>query len=434
MLLLSTVLIMASCFLSPSGDQPEPDTGGGGTAPMLVRIIEPGDGFVVSGTVTITAVVENAPGVSKVEFYIDGIVPDGGVDTVSPYLYELNTVAYADSSVLSIFAKATDTTGDFAFSDTVTVTVDNSTGGSSGVVLNEDFTARQVFPKDNWWNLDISTAPVDPQSQNLIDWIGAGKALHPDFGNPPYGIPYIGVPGDQALKVVAFTSYADESDPGAPGRPIGYPVPDEARLLPDYIEGGVAGGGSSGDRHMIIVDRDNWLLFETYGTHWNSSLMRWEAASGAVFNLATNDRRPEGWTSTDAAGLAVFPGLVKYDEVYGPGEIDHALRFTTRATNGYVWPASHAAGSDPSAPPLGARIRLKASVDISGYPPEIQKILRAMKKYGLILADNGSDMFVQGTMDRRWDNGVLNPAFHSLTAGDFEFVQLGWNPSGTQAR
>ena len=150
-----------------------------------------------------------------------------------------------------------------------------------------------------------------------------------------------------------------------------------------------------------------------------------------MFNLNTNDRRPEGWTSADAAGLAIYPGLLKYDEVYGPDEILHALRCTVRATNGHVWPASHTAGSNPSAPPMGARFRLKASFDVSGYAPEIQKIFRAMKRYGLIVADNGSDFYVQGTMDPRWDNGVLNPAFHSLTAGDFEMVQLGWNPVQT---
>ena len=151
-----------------------------------------------------------------------------------------------------------------------------------------------------------------------------------------------------------------------------------------------------------------------------------------MFNLATNDRRPEGWTSADAAGLAIFPGLVRYDEVFGTGEIRHAFRVTTRATNGYVWPASHRAGSTAGAPPMGARLRLKASKDISTYPPEIQRIFRAMKKHGLIVADNGSDMYISGTMDARWNNDVLNPAFRSLTADDFEVIELGWrgNPPG----
>jgi hypothetical protein len=305
----------------------------------------------------------------------------------------------------------------------------------SGAILLEDFTDRQVFPVDNWWNLDVSQAPLDPDSQEYIDWIsgrtpddpGATAPLHPDFAPPPYGIPYVSVSGIQELLPVTFVLYGDESDPGAPNRPPGYPIPSEARTEPNYIEGGVPGGGANGDRHLIVIDRDRWLLFETWATQWNASLSRWEAGSGAVFNLAANDRRPEGWTSADAAGLAIFPGLVKYDEA-AADEIHHAFRFTTRATNGYVWPASHEAGSTQGAPPMGTRLRLKASTDISGYPQLVRSIFQAMKTYGLILADNGSDMYISGTMDPRWDNDILNPAFHSLTADDFEVIQLGWNP------
>lgn len=297
--------------------------------------------------------------------------------------------------------------------------------------LNESLAGRQVFPASNWWNQDISAAPVDPESQQIINWISgrtsnpsAVRRLHPDFGPSPYGIPYVVVGGDQARVPVTFVEYGDESDSGAPGLP-GYPIPDEARSQPNYIEGAVAGGGTSGDRHLLIVDRDRWLLYETYATRWNASASRWEAGSGAIFNLSTNDRRPEGWTSSDAAGLAVFPGLVRYDEVFGTDEIRHAFRVTTRATNGYVWPASHRAGSTSGAPPLGARLRLKASKDLSGFAAPIQRIFRAMQRYGLIVADNGSDMYVSGTMDPRWNNDVLNPAFRALTADDFEVVRLG---------
>lgn len=313
---------------------------------------------------------------------------------------------------------------------------DNGALATAAAVLNEDFTSRQVFPVDNWWNLDVTGAPVDPNSPALIDWISgrtpanptATRRLHPDFGPPPYGIPYVGVSGTDPLLPVTFVLYGSQSDAGAPGRPPGYPIPIEARTMANYIEGGVPGGGSSGDRHLILIDRDNWLLFETWATRWNSSLNRWEAGSGAVFNLATNDRRPDTWTSADAAGLAIFPGLIRRDELVGPGEIEHAFRFTTRATNGYVWPASHEAGDTPGAPPMGTRLRMKATTDISGYPPELQKIFRAMKTYGLILADNGSDMYIQGTMDPDWDNDSLNPAFHGLYADDFEVIQLGWDP------
>lgn len=312
----------------------------------------------------------------------------------------------------------------------------STTAGDSGVVLGEDLSARQVFPVDNWWNLDVRQAPVDTASGAYIDWISgrtpqnptARRALHPDFGPPPYGIPYVGVSSAQPLEAVTFSPYGNQSDTGAPGRPPGYPIPVAARTEPNWIEGGVAGGGPSGDRHLIVIDRDRWLLFETWATQWNAAAARWEAGSGAVWDMNVNGRRPDGWTSADAAGLAIFPGLVRYDEVAAASDIHHAFRFTTRATNGAVWPASHVAGSTPGAPPMGARLRLKASVDLSGYPPSVQKIFRAMQQYGLILADNGSDLYIQGTMDSRWDNDVLNPAFASLHADDFEVIRLGWNP------
>ena len=176
---------------------------------------------------------------------------------------------------------------------------------------------------------------------------------------------------------------------------------------------------------MLVVDRDRWLLYELFATRWNAAGHRWEADSGAVFDLSANGRRPEGWTSADAAGLAVLPGLVRYDEA-SRGPVRHALRMTVRATNGYVWPASHRAGSTSGALPMGARLRLKTAVDVSRHSPIVQNIFRAMQTHGLIVADNGSDMYVTGTMDSRWDNGILNPAFRSLTANDFEVIQLGW--------
>ena len=300
-------------------------------------------------------------------------------------------------------------------------------------VLNEPLVGRQVFPTSNWWNADISAVPVDSRSAAFIDFISgrtstnptAVRRLHPDFGPPPYGFPYVVVAGDQARVPVAFVAYGDESDSGAPGLP-GYPIPDEARTQPHYIEGDVIGGGTSGDRHTLIIDRDRWLLYETFATMWNSAAGRWEAGSGAVFDMNTNNRRPTGWTSADAAGLAIFPGLIRYDETFGTAEITHAFRVTVRASNGYVWPASHAAGTNSSALPMGARLRLKASKNISGFTPEVQRLFRAMKRYGLIVADNGSDMYISGTMDARWNNSVLNPAFSALTADDFDVVQLGW--------
>jgi len=307
--------------------------------------------------------------------------------------------------------------------------------------LTGSLNGRLVFPASNWWNKDVSQAPLDPNSAAYINFISgrtssnptATRRVHPDFGPSPYGFPYVVVSGDQPLVRPTWTAYGDESDEGAPGRPLGYPIPPEARATPDYIEGAVPGGGLDGDRHLLIVDRDNWLLFETGATYWNAALNRWEANCGAIFNLATNDRRPDTWTSTDAAGLAIFPGLIRYDEAYGTAEIQHAFRVTVRATNGYVWPASHRAGSTTGALPMGARLRLKASKNLSSYPADMQRIFRAMQRYGLIVADNGSDMYVSGTMDSHWDNNVLNPAFHSLTADDFEIVQLGWRGSALSA-
>jgi hypothetical protein len=294
---------------------------------------------------------------------------------------------------------------------------------STGVALNDDFSGRSLFPTDNWWNQDVSRAPLDNQSNAFIDFIGRTRALHPDFGPPPYGIPYVSVGGAQARVPVTFVSYGSESDPGYRGE-TGYPIPDEARTQANFIEGGVPGGGSGGDRHLIVVDRDRWLLFELFATRWNNG--RWEAGSGAVFDLSSNSRRPEGWTSADAAGLAILPGLVRYEEAASGRDIRHALRVTVRSTNGYVWPASHRAGSTTGALPMGARLRLKAAKNISGYPAYIQRIFRAMQTYGLVVADNGSDMYISGAMDSRWNNDELNPAFRSLTAGDFEVVQLGW--------
>lgn len=292
-----------------------------------------------------------------------------------------------------------------------------------------------LFPPDNWWNVDVSAAPVDPNSADFINFIGAGVGLHPDLGgddpdvvNGTFGMIYATVPGTQPLAPVTFVEFGDQSDHGAPGRPAGYPIPVEARTQAKWIEGGFPASQTGGDRHMLLLDRDNRILYELYHARWTGS--RWEAGSGAIFLLDSNQRRPETWTSADAAGLAILPGLIRHDETFGPDPIRHAFRMTVHPTRGFVFPASHDASTstNPSALPLGARLRLKAGKDISGFPPEVRKIFQAMKTYGLIVADNGSDMFITGTYDTRWDNGVLNPAFASLKASDFEVIQLGWRP------
>lgn len=281
----------------------------------------------------------------------------------------------------------------------------------AGASLN----GKRLFPADNAWNQDVSNEPVDPNSANLIASMGLGTALHPDFGTvwngAPNGIPYVVVSGSQGRVPITFTAYGDESDPGP------YPVPPNAP-----VEGGPNG---TGDRHVIVIDRDNWKLYELYRAFPNGA--GWSAESGAVFDLNSNALRPAGWTSADAAGLPIFPGLVRYDEVFGRREITHALRFTaSRTRRAYVSPARHFASSntDPNLPPMGMRVRLKASVDIAGYSPAMQVILRALKKYGMILADNGSNWYVSGAPDPRWNDSELN-TLKGLRGSDFEVVKMG---------
>jgi len=306
-----------------------------------------------------------------------------------------------------------------------------------------------LFPANNWWNLDIGAAPVDTNSSSYISFINNGgtRRLHPDFGGEEspgstaiYGMPYAIVSDAQPTKAVTF-QYWDESDgvdySTGQGIPF-YPIPDPAITQAHWVEGGAPANvdqRSSSDRHLLMIDCTNKHLYELYNVFYNTSQGRWYAGSGAFFDMNTSDRRPDGWTSADAAGLAIFPGLVRYDEAYNSSvtEIRHALRVTVRATNGYVYPGSHRAGSTSGALPMGARLRLKTSVNgndpaLRTPDPNLRKVFRAMQTYGLIVADNGSDMYITGTFDTRWNNDVLNPAFATLTASDFEVVQLGWNP------
>jgi hypothetical protein len=279
-----------------------------------------------------------------------------------------------------------------------------------------DLGGRQIFPADNAWNADISGQPVDPNSDTLIASCGASSALHPDFGTvyggAPNGIPYVVVHGTQATVPVSF-QYADESDPGP------YPVPPYAP-----IEGGAS---STGDRHVLVLDDDHWKLYEMYAAYPATDGASWSAGSGAIFDLASDSLRPAGWTSADAAGLPILPGLVRYDEVAIHHLIAHALRFTCPTTrNGYVAPARHYASSSTSTnlPPMGMRVRLKASVNISGYSANVQVILHALQQYGMFVADNGSAFFVSGAPDPRWNDSDL----HNMTqlhGSDFEVVQMG---------
>jgi len=291
-----------------------------------------------------------------------------------------------------------------------------------GVALNGPLDATQVFPADNWWNVDVTARATRADSDAVIDFIGRTKTMHADFGTT-FGIPYVVLDAPQPLTPLTFL-YDDESDHAAPGLAPGYPIPAVAKTVAGYVEGGVAGGGTSGDRHLLLVDRTTHFLYEIYAAQWTGA--RWNAGSGAVFDLTSNARRPDGWTSADAAGLAIFPGLVRADEVFDKGEITHALRFTVRATKGYVFPASHAAthgaGGDLR-PPLGLRVLMKAGVDLSQMSAPARVVFTAMKKYGLILADNGSDWYVTGAPDPRWNDEQMHDDFARITGNDFEAVE-----------
>ena len=285
----------------------------------------------------------------------------------------------------------------------------------------------------------MSGAPLDPRSSNFISFIAqSNERLHADLGpevspgsTEIYGLPYLVVNGSQPKWKVRF-EYPNESDgvdhSTRESYPF-YPIPDAAISSPHLIQGGWPGKvdrRGDNDRHLLILDADNSHLYELYGVFFDESRWEWQAGSGAFFDFNSIVRRTEGWGSADAAGLVILPLLVKYDEVYGTNEIDHAFRVSMRATDGYVHPASHFTDQIPGALPMGARLRLKAQTDLSSFPPEAQKIFRAMKKYGLIVADNGINMQVGGTFDLRWNNNILNPPFHSLRAWDFEVVQLGY--------
>lgn len=285
----------------------------------------------------------------------------------------------------------------------------------------------------NWWNLDVSTAPVDARSASIITVVksyGNNGYLHPDF-NATYGMSYAVVDNATPLSPVTF-GYASESDNGF-GGVVGYPIPAQAKTTRAYYENGEFGNDANrtGDAHVFLLNRDTRVLFELSYCYWDGST--WRAGAGAVFDLNANGRRPTGWTSTDAAGLAVLPGLVRPDEVYGTGPIKHAIRCSFNKigvgyeSKGYVWPASHQGSTDAGAPPLGTRLRLKASKDISGYPVEVRKVLQAMKTYGLIVADRGGrGVYIQGIRSPQFAATVWNPAFHSVTVSDFDIITLGW--------
>jgi len=272
------------------------------------------------------------------------------------------------------------------------------------------------FPSTDLWNQNIASAPVDPNSAAIINGIGPTIAVHADFGSGQYngsiiGIPYVVVDGTQSLVPVNFTAYGDESDPGP------MPIPANAQIEGDPNPG-------TGDRHVLVLDKGNCFLYELFNSYPGTNAA-WSADSAAVWDLSTSEQRPYTWTSADAAGLPIFPGLARYDEVVA-GQIKHALRFTLQHSRAaFTPPASHWAAntSDPVAAPMGMRMRLKSTFDISSYSAANQVILNALKQYGMIMADNGSSMYISGAPDSRWDNNDLH-SLGNLHASDFEVVQM----------
>jgi len=285
---------------------------------------------------------------------------------------------------------------------------------AKGPALKTPFGDVEILPADNPWNQDVSRLPVHPASADYIKSIGADKPLHPDFGTvwqgAPNGIPYV-VVGPEQPKVPVPFEYADESDKGP------YPIPPDAP-----IEGGEK---SQGDRHVIVIDAKAKKLYELFSAHQTEK--GWKAGSGAIFDLASNKLRPAGWTSADAAGLPIFPGLARYDEVVEKKELRHALRFTVKKTQrGCIAPATHWASKsrDRTLPPMGLRVRLKADYDVSKFPPSAQVILNGLKKYGMLLADNGGDWFVSGAPHEKWNDEELN-TLKRVKGHDFEAVDTG---------
>jgi hypothetical protein len=294
----------------------------------------------------------------------------------------------------------------------------SQSGTCSGMSLGQGASLNGFVPfqSTSLWNTDISTAQVDANSTNIINFIGATVTLHPDFGagtfhNQTLGIPYQVVAGTQAKVPVTLGAFFDESDPGPE------PIPANA-LIEGYPKPG------NGDRHVLVLEKDGCWLYELYNASVKSG--KWSADAATVWDMTINEQRPYTWTSADAAGLPVFVGLARYDEV-AAGAINHALRFTVPTSQrAFVLPATHWASTttNTSAPPMGTRLRLKSSFNISGYPADDQVILTALKKYGMILADNGSAIFISGVPDNRWNNTNLN-LLKNITASNFEVVQQG---------
>ena len=412
---LASIILLTACGggggSSPGGGTTpsQPATSG---APVIQSFsgapstILPGQSATLSWQVSGAASVSINPGVGQMA---------AAPVTVSP----IATTTYTLS--------ASNAAGNASATTTITVganTVQYGSMASADLGVGANLNGGIPFPADNPWNTDISGAPVDPSSVNLIASIGAAKGLHPDFGSglysgAPIGIPYMVVSATRPGVAITFTAYGSESDPGP------YPVPPNAPIEGQQADGSAFGG----DRHVIVINRDSNRLYEMFGAAPQPNAS-WNADSGAIFFLSSNNVRPTaqpGWTSADAAGLPIFPGLARYEEA-ASGAIRHALRFTVNLSrHAYVPPATHLASSstDPNRPPMGMRVRLKAGYAIpASFSPEVKAILQALKTYGMFVADNGSDWFISGAPDDRWNNDKLVNELAQVKGSNFEVVRM----------
>jgi len=404
-ILLTFLLPLCACTGSGSKDAtsaPAPPVISSFTA--LPSVIASGQSSQLAWT------IKDAAGIT-----LNGIATNGSGTTISPGTTTTYTLVATNASGSSA-ASVTVTVG------SLTVTYGNMNAADIGAGAN--LNGAIPFPADNPWNVDISSAPVDTNSSALISSIGLTAGLHPDFGSglyagAPIGIPYVVVTSSQPPVPIQFVAYGDESDPGP------YPVPMNAPIEGQQADGSAFGG----DRHVLIIDRDANRLYELANAYPQSD-GTWQANCGAIFHLDSNTVRPSvqpGWTSADAAGLPIFPGLVRYEEA-ASGAIRHALRFTVSSTRrAYVPPATHWASSNtsPNLPPMGMRVRLKSSYVIpANFSAESKAILQALKTYGMFVADNGSNWFISGAPDPRWDNDALVRELGSVQGSNFEVVRM----------
>lgn len=391
-------LLLAGC--GSTGNSNVSSSGGGGSS-ITVTVSPSATSVTAGGTQTFTASVSGASNTAVTWQASAGIISGTG-----------NSASYTAPTLAGTYTVSATSVADTSKSATATVTaISGSTTSCNGFAVGQEASLNgfRPFPDANPWNQDISAAPVDANSNTIIGFIGSGVGLHADFGTGTNGIPYIVVDSSTQAKVnVNIGAFSDESDV------VPMPIPANAPI---------EGAPAAGDNHVLVLDKNGCWLYELYQGSVTAG-GQWSATGAAVWDLQAYNNRPYTWTSADAAGLPIFPGLVRFDEV-ASGSINHAIRFTVPATkSAFVSPATHWAGNSSTSPiPMGMRLRLKSTFNVSTFSANNQVILNAMKKYGLILADNGSAIFITGAPDNRWDDNDLHQ-LGTVTAANFEVVQM----------